>query len=274
MAFNLADFVRLRPFVHHLTAASNLPLLLAAGELRSAEILMRAAGQEALVHQRRGTGVHVLIGEARPHIRDQSPLHPGNVELEAGWTFEDVVALLNRHAFYYSDALRSIVRFHDANHDTAWLLERAAELHDKATTEQRRPFAIQFASNGRALESYAQHFATPWCSRGAMPKSRLSLRFGRVVVAASPDVVLRVKNADRFVKLAFSKEAQDERVSRVMAQVMFEALEEHGLGVTSGQVRVYNLSSGDDSRGARLGSRLRADIEAACETLEALWDRM
>lgn len=101
MPFRHDDFFKLRPFVHHLTAASNLPVLLAIGELRSAEALMKAAGQEALVRQRRKTGRHVEIGRARVHIRDQSPLHRGNVKLEDGWSFEDVVALLNRHTFFW-----------------------------------------------------------------------------------------------------------------------------------------------------------------------------
>jgi len=35
------------------------------------------------------------------YLRDQAPLHPGNVRLTGGWTFADLVEELNNHVFFW-----------------------------------------------------------------------------------------------------------------------------------------------------------------------------
>lgn len=175
-------------------------------------------------------------------------------------------------AKYYGQALSAIARYHTHAHEAEWLGQKAEELRGEAAQTGRQQLATKLRSNAKALDAYAEHFALPKYT--GEPPPQLSLRIGRIVVGASPDLSLLVRGDARLVKLAISKEAQDAEVARVMAQVMFEAARRDDPTLASSRIRVLNLATGEEIRGARLGSRRMNDIEAACETIEALWDAM
>ena len=70
-------------------------------ELRSASQILIAGGRTAEVGQKRAVGWHVDTGEGRIHLRDQAPLHAGNIDFGEGWSFSDVVELLNQHVYFW-----------------------------------------------------------------------------------------------------------------------------------------------------------------------------
>ena len=99
MAFTLAQFCNTRPYLYHLTALANLGTILADRSLYSAEYLCERAGV-------------TLNGKRREHfpldldgtpilLRDQRPLHPGNVALGDGWTWDDLLRELNQRVFFW-----------------------------------------------------------------------------------------------------------------------------------------------------------------------------
>jgi hypothetical protein len=101
MAISIDKFVEKRPFLYHLTSQTNVASIRATRVLESAERLLRAAGRSDLLTTRRREGQQVIIGETTVHIRDQSPLHAGNMRLEPGWTLDDFVLHLNERVFFW-----------------------------------------------------------------------------------------------------------------------------------------------------------------------------
>ncbi len=101
MAFSLERFVEVRAYMYHLTAASNLARIRSLKCLESAKVLLERADQPELLHQRRPANLVITIDGLLVSLRDQSPLHEGNIDFEDGWTFRRVVALLNQRVFFW-----------------------------------------------------------------------------------------------------------------------------------------------------------------------------
>lgn len=101
MAFSLEQFAALRPFLFHLTAYDNLERVRRAGELESAAALIARSDRPGLLRERRRSGERVTVDGAEVHVRDQAPLHAGNVALPPDWAFEDLVKMLNEQVFFW-----------------------------------------------------------------------------------------------------------------------------------------------------------------------------
>jgi len=101
MAFSLQRFAKVRPDLYHWTATGNLGRVRALRCLESAESLLTRAGQSALLRQRRAVHHTITIDGMAVSLRDQSPLCEGNIEVETGWTFAQVIALLNQRVFFW-----------------------------------------------------------------------------------------------------------------------------------------------------------------------------
>ena len=106
-AMQHADFAATRPRVYHLTARSNMDRIRAAGSLIPAAEHFRAAGREDLVRSRRAQAVALTPGVS---IRDQAPLYEGNCGLADGFTFADLIALLNEHVFFWPGTAEGPIR--------------------------------------------------------------------------------------------------------------------------------------------------------------------
>jgi hypothetical protein len=85
--------------MYHLTAAENLPGILATHRLCSAAAL--PAHATGTVRHPRPESVSVPTPWGTALIRDQRPLHPRHLELQPGFSFEDLIGLLNRHVFFW-----------------------------------------------------------------------------------------------------------------------------------------------------------------------------
>src|SRR5687767_8113619 len=101
MPLDLTAFSTLRPYFYHLTATTNLGRLRQTSILESAASLARHAGRDELIGLRRKVHVPVTIDGQTVLLRDQGPLHEGNMLLEDGWTFERFVRHINEHVFFW-----------------------------------------------------------------------------------------------------------------------------------------------------------------------------
>lgn len=101
MPFSLASFAQRRPYLYHLTAASNLPGIQAERRLHSASALTERANRSDLVGVRRSDHVPLHHEGVPATLRDQSPLHLANIRLDEGWSFDRFVAHLNAHVFFW-----------------------------------------------------------------------------------------------------------------------------------------------------------------------------
>lgn len=102
----LEDYAALRPNLFHLTARSNVDVLKKERRLYPAVQVLKAAG--ASVEDKRRVHVEHTFGKHRIHIRDQAPLHSGNVQLEKSWSFERLVRELNSRVFFWPGSERPI----------------------------------------------------------------------------------------------------------------------------------------------------------------------
>src|ERR1700733_6242273 len=95
------QFVRSRPYLFHLTDASNLPHIKQSGVLVSAAVLFRESNRTDLLTIRRRQHHEVVVNGVILRGRDQAPLHKGNLALPVGYAFESFVASLNERVFFW-----------------------------------------------------------------------------------------------------------------------------------------------------------------------------
>jgi hypothetical protein len=101
MALDVSAYARVRPYLYHLTAASNLPGIQAERRIQSAAMLTERACRPDLEGTRRPDHVPLHCNGVSATLRDQSPLHLANMRLDDGWTFGRFVAHLNAHVFFW-----------------------------------------------------------------------------------------------------------------------------------------------------------------------------
>lgn len=101
MAFSLEDYCKLRPFSYHLTASSNAGEILRLKQLVSAEQIFTQANSMEFISEKRKTSSSVLRDGVNITVRDQAPLHSGNMSLPTGYTFADFVKYLNKHVYFW-----------------------------------------------------------------------------------------------------------------------------------------------------------------------------
>lgn len=170
---------------------------------------------------------------------------------------------------YYREARDRIAAYHRAGHGRDWLLGEAAHLETLAASTLD-PAKTRLNHNARALREYARHFAKRRFE--VQGELSLGLRHKDVVVSVSPDLHVREGDRRKIVKLEFNVGEPTRDVIRIISQGMFEAGERASLQLASSDVLYLDVPRGMQHRGARLGSRLRRNIEASCMTLSAIWD--
>ena len=101
MAFALAQFLRYRPHLYHLTAVENLKSIVSTQKLRCANALLEEAGLLRQAVLRREEHFRVRTNEGAMLIRDQKPLVSGAIEFEEGWDLMRFVGYVNQHVFFW-----------------------------------------------------------------------------------------------------------------------------------------------------------------------------
>jgi len=101
VAFSFSDFVKLRPRLFHLTARENAARIERDLQIFPAADLIRESQPNIDIRKRRPEGLYIDADGERIHLRDQAPLHAGNIELQGGWSFERFVEELNSHVFFW-----------------------------------------------------------------------------------------------------------------------------------------------------------------------------
>jgi hypothetical protein len=63
---------------------------------------MQKAQSTSFLRQRRSAAIRIQLPKAMIILRDQQPLHQGNMTLLAGLSFEDVLQMLNEKVFFWA----------------------------------------------------------------------------------------------------------------------------------------------------------------------------
>lgn len=101
MALDPAAFTRTRPYAYHLTSKANLRLILASRRIDCAATLILKGGRKELLRRRRSKHEAVHVDGRAVSLRDQAPLHEGNLALSGVWSFADLVEALNKRVFFW-----------------------------------------------------------------------------------------------------------------------------------------------------------------------------
>ncbi|MGD9692302.1 MAG: hypothetical protein AB7G17_12770 [Phycisphaerales bacterium] len=187
----LDAFVTLRPRLYHLTAQSNVERVLRKGILRSASELFEAAGEAHRSRARRRGHERVKIADEWVHIRDQAPLHAGNMALMEGWSYDDFVEHVNRHVFFWPGDLQGPIDY-GLRHFQRYLKEDVAVLSVSTS-------GLIAANPDRAPLFSAYNSGSPRCVGGLksprgpqtyLPPEQFAETPGRVIEFVFPDRVV------------------------------------------------------------------------------------
>jgi hypothetical protein len=94
-------YLNSRPYLYHLTDRSNIDRMARTRRISPANTLFERAGRLDLVSRRRNEHERISIGRDMIVIRDQAPLHRGNLSLPSGYTFEEFTKSLNSRVFFW-----------------------------------------------------------------------------------------------------------------------------------------------------------------------------
>lgn len=172
---------------------------------------------------------------------------------------------------YYRDARDRIEAYHRNPHSEEWLEEKALDLSELAALTSPNS-AVRLRNNARALRAYRQAFARRVFS--VQKPVKLPLDFGAVRIKVNPELHVMEKGRERIIRLEFSAQGLKPDVAKTMSQCLFEAASRNGLALGSANVLILDVFAGKELKGARAGARLLSDIKAACETIEAVWDKI
>lgn len=171
-------------------------------------------------------------------------------------------------AAYYREARDLIAEYHRAGHQRQWLEERAQIIANTASALGGR-VGTRLRHNARALTEYGGHFGAS--RMDVLPKRKLLLAVGDVLVSVVPDLHVKESERERFMKLEFSAKKPSEPLIKIMSQLMFEAAVQAEVPVRPSDVLFVDVPRGLRHKGARMGSRVRTEIEAACANIAAVW---
>lgn len=174
---------------------------------------------------------------------------------------------------YYREARDRVAVYHQSGEDPDWLIDQADQLALLAAsfnTRSRR--RMRLLHNARALRAYAESFAGRVFE--VLPDLRLALEFNDVVVTVAPDLHITERGREKIIKLEFATDEPADHLIRIICQAMFEAASVAELALSSSQILLLDVPRAVEHRGARMRSRMAAEIEAACENISAIWDRL
>lgn len=101
MPFTTGQFLHARPYLFHLTAEEHRGSLRQARQLLPAADIIIQANAQGLLSERRREHVSLSFSGTTIKLRDQKPLHAGNMLLEGGLSFGEFVAILNGRVFFW-----------------------------------------------------------------------------------------------------------------------------------------------------------------------------
>jgi len=170
-------------------------------------------------------------------------------------------------ARYYAEAKALITRFVRGTLDRAEVLQEAARLQAEGSTVGRQR-GTKLKCNGRAVTQYVRYFGAKEMT--LLPPCKLELVFDPVRIAITPELHAHDGRRERLIRLEFANDLAANG-TRIIAQSIFEAAIQAEMEIPSSAVSVWRLADGTMHGGARMGSRMRKDIEAACKNIAAIW---
>jgi hypothetical protein len=122
-----------------------------------AAALMEQAGSMDLLRMRRRVHVQLRVATGGIVIRDQAPLHRGNLRLPNGYSFEEFIESLNRRIFFWPGSSTGPISY-GVRHFKRYQQERPVII--------RIGFQALMRANRGAEPRYCRYSGSPRCARG------------------------------------------------------------------------------------------------------------
>jgi hypothetical protein len=154
----LEAFANARPYLFHLTHRDNLPHIRDLACLFPASVLMRKSDHTELIRNVRRGSRQLVVDRRTIIIRDQDRLHKGNMRVPNGFTFEDLVEVLNDRVFFWPG---------NANGPISYGLRHFERYQDENPIIIRVPTESLFAANSETPPRFCRYNSgSPRCSNG------------------------------------------------------------------------------------------------------------
>jgi hypothetical protein len=175
----------------------------------------------------------------------------------------------NRRDFYRS-ATDTILGLHHGHHAPDDALRVAEDLDARSRSVSSSQARAELHHNARAIREHVNLVGDAIAPFVERPRG-LYIGHGVVRVTAAPTMVVRLPRANAFVRLHLAVEPLSDLELRVFCQCMFEAAIARGFKLASSAVTIYDVHRATFHRGARVGARTSAVIQAALVNIATLW---
>ena len=169
---------------------------------------------------------------------------------------------------YYKEARSIISAYHRNSHGPAWLLRQVSALQTLASQSTGRT-RQRLNHNARAVNSYHGHFADKKFE--LRDRVTMSVDSANVRIKVTPDLHVIEGQQEKMIKLEFGKKEPDPKTVKIICQVMYQSATHNGAAFPSSAILYYDVPRGAVHKGARAGARMSAEIGAACQTIEDIW---
>lgn len=172
---------------------------------------------------------------------------------------------------YYRESRDIIKAFHAARHPIEFLRDQSERLlrlalGNTGTTKTR------LRNNSRALMQYADFFGEK--EYEILGDVGYRLNFADVTITVYPDLHVLENGIEKIIKLDFDAKEPDKDFVMIMSQCLYEGAKSAGQDLKSSCVLYADVPRGRLHKGARAGSRTLRNIEATCQTIADIWDRI
>jgi len=174
-------------------------------------------------------------------------------------------------ALYYREARDLVCAFHQSSNSPDWLSAQASSLQILASRLTGQS-ARRVANNARAVRAYHTHFSDKVLT--VKPDITLEFLCGNIRVTVCPDLYALERNREKLFKLEFGTQGLNPDAAKIISQIMFEATVQKGMGLSSSDVCCVDVPRGLVYKGARVGSRMIKEVEAACQNITSIWQNL
>lgn len=172
-------------------------------------------------------------------------------------------------AQFYKEVRDVIRTYHKSGREKDWLLDKAKEVRQMAVIAPKGGTARRLSHNARAIEQYAEGFAEREFE--ILSDLDVSITGEAIKVKINPELHVREGGKEKLVKLEFTREAPESALTKIVCQTMYEGALSKSKAFTPSCVLYLDVPRGIEYRGARQGSRMKAEIDAACKNIVSMW---
>jgi len=171
----------------------------------------------------------------------------------------------------HSEARAAVIKYHSSGNDIS-ILEKAVE--ELAETSEQHPEkdTSRFSDNVRAIKTYVKYYKDRKFVVLTHPKPKYI--HGEVEVSTSFDLYVEEEGTKKLIKLDFNNTKPNEEDINVILKVTHEASIAKELGVQAKNVIYLDVIRQQEFSGKKLNTRLKRDIDAACDTIADIWPKV